>query len=399
MVYCSACAKRGESWFSRIGKTAPGDWKSAGWYPVEEGELPVKLPVVEKYQPTDTGESPLSAIGEWVNTNCSGCGARAKRETDTMPNWAGSSWYYLRYCDIDNSSSIASSKKLKYWLPVDWYNGGMEHTTLHLLYSRFWHKFLFDLGVVPVSEPYAKRTSHGVVLGPDGKRMSKSRGNVVNPDEVVSRYGADTLRLYEMFIGPFDQMVVWNQDSVSGVRRFIDRVWRLANEVIVSGRKESSPGFESEVGFLVAKIESDLEAMKFNTAVSACMEFVNLWAGARHEVGRDVLEVFVRALAPMAPFVSEEIWQLLYPGGGSESVHRQKWPDVGKQLPRKSAEIVVEINGKMRGKVPISGPNRDEDTVKQSAIESASISRWLKAHKISRVVWVPDKLINFVLED
>lgn len=357
-----------------------------GWVPAPEDQLPVKLPQVEKYQPTETGESPLANISEWVNTTCPQCQGPAKRETDTMPNWAGSSWYFLRYIDPHNNQNLADLAKLKYWLPVDWYNGGMEHTTLHLLYSRFWHKFLFDLGVVPTSEPYAKRTSHGVVLGPDGRRMSKSKGNVVNPDDVVRKYGADTLRLYEMFIGPFDQTVAWSWESVEGVYRFLKRVWALAN---VPHKDLSGSEARAKVAALIMRLNSDLESMKFNTAVAAGMEFVNWWQVHSAEMGKVEVESLIKALAPMAPFITEEIWHKL---GHTDSVHLQTWPKYDPKLAVATNIIVaIQVNGKLRDKL-VDGPD-----VQQRAIASAKVQQYLKEAKY-RTVFVPGKVINFVTE-
>ena len=251
-----------------------------------EEQLPIKLPYVEKYQPTGTGESPLSAITEWVNTTCPNCGGPAKRETDTMPNWAGSNWYYMRYCDPHNDKGLAAPDKLKYWLPVDWYNGGMEHTTLHLLYSRFIYKFLFDIGIAPTSEPYKKRTSQGMILAANNEKMSKSRGNVVNPDDIIKEFGADTLRVYEMFMGPFDQAIAWSEQGVKGARRFLGRVWYLINECDAA---TSSEAVLKEINKLTKKVGDDIEKMKFNTAVAAFMEFVNFAEAHKAEVGKDSL--------------------------------------------------------------------------------------------------------------
>ncbi len=418
LVYCKECARKGESWFdSEEGKEHAKNLKfeirnlkldsswAYGWFPVAQSQLPVKLPEVEKYQPTETGESPLAHINEWVNTTCPNCGGKAKRETDTMPNWAGSSWYYLRYCDPLNGEEFANKEKLNYWLPVDWYNGGMEHTTLHLLYSRFWHKFLYDLGVVPTPEPYAKRTSHGVVLGPDGRRMSKSRGNVINPDEIVAKYGADTLRLYEMFIGPFDQMVTWNDAAVAGVRRFVSRIWDLSFGVIRDGRLGSSMVVRREMDRLILRVGNDIENMKFNTAVAACMEFVNLWESDASGVGADVLGDFIKVLAPMAPFVTEEIWEEMTKAKSSKSslqyksVHLESWPDVKEtKFDDEILEIVVQVNGKLREKMPITRAECNEVEVKQRVLASAKVAPWIAGQTIGKFVWVPEKLINLVLE-
>ncbi len=320
---------------------------TCGEVPLEESSLPLELPFVEKYLPTDTGESPLAAIDSWVNVTCPKCGTPAKRETDTMPNWAGSSWYFLRYLDPANNTELASRDILKHWLPIDWYNGGLEHTTLHLLYSRFWYKFLFDIGVVPTAEPYAKRTSHGVVLGPDGLRMSKSRGNVINPDDIIHAYGADTLRLYIMFIGPFEQNVAWSNEAVLGVRRFLTKYWSLVQSTLAAGNRESSPEALEIVSTLIRKVESDLVNMKFNTSVAFMMETLNRLSAIKDQVGRDVVKLLTLAMAPCAPHITEEVWNLL---GEKGSIHTSNWPDVSHiKVLSSVATIVVQVNGKVRG--------------------------------------------------
>jgi leucyl-tRNA synthetase len=369
-----------------------------GWVPVPEDQLPVELPQVEKYQPSGTGESPLAAISDWVNTTCPVCGDKAKRETDTMPNWAGSSWYFLRYCDPKNDKVLADKTKLTYWLPVDWYNGGMEHTTLHLLYSRFWHKFLYDLGVVPTIEPYAKRTSHGVVLGPDGKKMSKSKGNVINPDDVVKKYGADALRMYEMFIGPFEQTVAWSWESVEGVFRFLKRVWVLAsNTHNMSHITQTSNEAETRLHRLNKKIEEDLEGMKFNTAVAAMMEFLNWWGDHQEEMGREGVERFVKLLAPMAPFISEELYQRLRGKSDKfESVHSQLWPKYeAKYFEGGEVTMVVQVNGKLRGRFQTISKSQEE--IQQLALQIENVAKCLGEKKFT-VVFVPGKVVNFIVE-
>ena len=450
MIYCAACARKGRGYFDnpkvKGSASAPGkrmsdvgeksgesfeSWiqevrpKLVGWYPVPEEDLPVELPKVEKYQPSQTGESPLAQMENWLNVSCPGCGLPARRETDVMPNWGGSNWYFMRYCDTDNDREIASMGKLKYWMPVDWYNGGMEHTTLHLLYSRFVYKFLYDIGAAPGIEPYAKRTSHGVVLGPDGKRMSKSRGNVINPDEIVTKYGADTFRMYEMFIGPFEQTVVWSDRAMAGVNRFLRRVWELGMGVVEGEKiKRSSDQAERMMAKLVGKVDRDLEAMKFNTAVSACMEFVNWWGQHRQEVGRDVLENFLKVLAPMAPFVTEELWWRLQSGDvlgnqrlrqreegqnfiGSPqfvSIHQQTWPRPEEKA-EKGAEvtIVVQVNGKVRGTVVLPvGKVTKEEAIKEAKSQPrinqhlSDMSASVSDTGVGKIIWVEGKLINFV---
>ncbi len=372
MVKCEVCAEK--------------DPKSNGWVPVPESELPVKLPKVDKYQPTDTGESPLSAIHEWVNTKCPKCGGDAKRETDVMPNWAGSSWYSLRYCDSHNNTALASSDSLKYWTPVDWYNGGMEHVTLHLLYSRFWHKFLFDIGVVPTNEPYAKRTSHGLILAGDGTKMSKSKGNVVNPDGIVNQYGADALRVFEMFIGPFDQDVAWNTDGVIGSRRFLERVWRLQDRVI----EDEVPALVISLNKTIKKVGDDIEQMKFNTAVSQMMIFLNE-SESVGSIGRAQIKIFVQLLAPFAPHTAEELWEKT---GGSGFVHNAPWPKYDeKKLADEMTNISVQINGKVRGVVEVSrGASEEEVTILAKEVMSVRLADKI----ILRTIFVQDRIINFV---
>ncbi len=366
-----------------------------GWQPVPERELPVKLPEVEKFQPTQTGESPLAHVDSFVNTICPKCGGKARRETDTMPNWAGSSWYFLRYCDPHYDKGLADPARLKYWLPVDWYNGGMEHTTLHLLYSRFWHKFLFDLGVVSSAEPYAKRTSHGVVLGPDGRKMSKSRGNVINPDDIVSKFGADTFRMYEMFIGPFDQTVVWSEESLEGVYRFLKRVWGLVTKIQNSNHKSQT--VNRELAKLVKKVGEDLEEMKFNTAVAAMMEFVNWWMENPGEVGRKEAETFVKVLAPAAPFMAEELYQYLNPGKQKfASIHSQTWPKYDQNdLEGGEVTVVVSVDGKVRALLHLK-TREGQEKIEQLALKEENVKKHLAGGGYKKVVYVPGRIINFI---
>ncbi len=383
MVYCAVCA------------AANASSDNGGWVPVPESDLPVKLPAVEKYQPTGTGESPLAHIDDFVNTSCPECGSPAKRETDTMPNWAGSSWYFMRYCDPENDQVLADKEKLKYWMNVDWYNGGMEHTTLHLLYSRFWHKFLYDLGVVPTSEPYAKRTSHGVVLGPDGRKMSKSKGNVINPDEVINKYGGDVLRMYEMFIGPFDQMVAWSWESVEGVARFLKRVWRLA--LASNSMGEQGQEVKQKLAWLTKTIEEDLEGMKFNTAVASTMEFVNWWEKNQTLVSRSDVLTFLKILAPMAPFISEELYQrLIEKSDNFASIHAQSWPSYGQSdLIKGRVLVVVQVEGKVRAKLELSADEAaDPGMIESLALKHPNVNKFLGSN--FRKVIVPGKIINFI---
>ncbi len=356
-----------------------------GLVSVPESQLPVELPYLEKYEPSGTGESPLAKIEEWVKTTCSKCGEVARRETDTMPNWAGSNWYFIRYFDNKNEQELASKEKMKYWLPVDLYQGGAEHITLHLLYSRFIYRFLHEIGVVPTAEPYMKRRTHGIVLGPDGRKMSKSFGNVINPDEIVRKYGADTLRMYEMFMGPFGQMVAWNDTAVEGVYRFLKRVWVLTQGEFAI---QSSPEAKRRVAKLVNKIDTDIEVLKFNTAVASAMEYINWWQDHKDEVGKDTVEKFILGLAPMAPFMTEEIWSLL---GNTDSIHQQKWPKYDPELVSDENRIVViQVNGKVRERLE-NGPD-----IEQRALESAKVKKYLSGAKY-RTIIVPGKLINFVI--
>jgi len=369
--------------------------KSCGAVPVPEKDLPVELPYVEKYQPTGTGESPLSAISNWVNTKCPKCGGAAKRETDTMPNWAGSNWYYMRYCDSQNDREMADSRKLKYWLPVDWYNGGMEHTTLHLLYSRFIYKFLFDIGVAPTLEPYQKRTSHGIVLAEDGRKMSKSFGNVVNPDDVVKKYGADTLRVYEMFMGPFDQAISWSTQGVKGVFRFLEKVWRLVLEFSENKKdKIDGPIILKALHKLNKKIDEELEVMKFNTIIAAFMEFINLAQKHKEEVGKEVIEKFLILLSPFAPHLTEELWQRL---GRKSSITLEKWPEPNPEfLKEETIALIIQVNGKVRDKIKVKS-DISEKEAKELAISQEKIKNWIGDKEIKKVVFIPGKLINIVI--
>ncbi len=363
-----------------------------GVVPIPEKDLPVQLPYVKKYKPTMTGESPLAAIEKWVNTKCPKCGGPAKRETDTMPNWAGSNWYFLRYCDPNNDKQLASKKKLNYWMPVDLYNGGMEHTTLHLLYSRFIYKFLHDIKVVPTSEPYAKRRSHGMVLAEDGRKMSKSLGNVVNPDQVVEGYGADSLRLYEMFMGPFNQAINWSTQGLEGCYRFLKRVWSLFNSQNVE--KSTTKELNKKLHCTIKKVGEDLEAMKFNTAVAAMMEFTNLCTDENMNLSKKDAEKFLKILAPFAPHICEEIWSRL---GNRESIFNQNWPQFDKRLIKKeNFELIIQVNGKVRGKVKVpAGISRQE--AEQLALSDKKTKKWIKGKKPKKIIYVKNKLINIVI--
>jgi leucyl-tRNA synthetase len=375
--------------------------KKCGTVPVPEKELPIELPYIEKYQPTGTGESPLAAISDWVNVKCPKCGGPAKRETDTMPNWAGSNWYFMRYCDPNNDKVLADPKKLKYWLPVDWYNGGMEHTTLHLLYSRFIYKFLYDIGAAPTPEPYQKRTSHGMVLAEDNRKMSKSFGNVINPDDIVRDYGADALRVYEMFIGPFDQAIAWNTNGLKGCYKFLERVYVRAKE----GR-ESVPDAESDenkkklnrlINKTIKRVSQDADNLKFNTAMSALMIFMNESSGLHLQNPKEEKEIFSKfliILSPFAPHLAEELWWEI---GHKDSILKEKWPqyDPG-MIEEERVRIMIQVNGKVRGEIETEA-NIQEDKVKELAISDEKVKNWIIGKDIKKVIFIPNKLINIVI--
>ena len=369
MVYCEKC----------------------GWVPVPEEELPLKLPDVEDYEPGENGESPLARHAEWLNTTCPHCGGKAKRETDTMPQWAGSSWYYLRYMDPHNDKALASKEALKYWSPVDWYNGGMEHTTLHLLYSRFWHKFLYDIGVVPTKEPYQKRTSHGMILGSNGEKMSKSKGNVVNPDDIVNEFGADAFRVYEMFMGPFDQTAPWSMESIRGCAKFLDRVWNLQN-LLVDG-EEYSPKFEKAMHRAIKKVSNDIEEMKFNTAVSTFMTLVNDFYKEK-KINKAELKTFLQLLNPFAPHMTEELWQTVL--GGTEMLAYMEWPtyDEEKTIADKIT-LPIQFNGKLKATITIS-LDEEEENVKAKVHEA--VCDKLENKTIVKEIYVKNKIYNIVVK-
>ena len=362
-----------------------------GYVPVPEEELPIRLPMVESYEPTDNGESPLAAIEDWVNVPCPHCGAPAKRETDTMPQWGGSSWYFLRYADPHNDKELASKEKLDYWMPVDWYNGGMEHTTLHLLYSRFWHKFLYDIGVVPTPEPYAKRTSHGMILGENGEKMSKSRGNVVNPDDIVREYGADTLRVYEMFIGDFEKAAPWSSASIRGSRRFLERVWALG-ETLVPGQG-IRPELETAVHKTIRKVGEDAENLKFNTAIAAMMSLLNDLAAAGGAT-REEYRILLILLNPFAPHMTEELWERLGYGG---QLAQAQWPayDPAKCV-EDQVEIAVQVNGKIRTRLLIPAAAQADEAL-AAAKADEKIAAALEGMQLVKELYVPGKLVNLVV--
>ena len=359
---------------------------------VPEDQLPIKLPTVESYEPTDNGESPLAAIDAWVNTTCPKCGAPAKRETDTMPQWAGSSWYFLRYCDPHNTTALASKEALDYWMPVNWYNGGMEHTTLHLLYSRFWHKFLYDIGVVPTPEPYAKRTSHGMILGENGEKMSKSRGNVVNPDEIVRDYGADTLRLYEMFIGDFEKAAPWSSSSIRGVQRFLERVWMLGEQV--TDDNEIRPAMEIAINRTIRKVGDDIENLKFNTAIAAMMALLNDLSSAGG-VTRAEYAVLLQLLNPFAPHMTEELWEMF---GYEGTLDYRPWPvfDPSK-CEESTVEIAVQVNGKIRDRLNVAVDASSDDVIALAKAQE-KIAAELDGKQIVKELYIPRKLVNLVVK-
>jgi len=363
-----------------------------GMVPVPEKDLPVELPKLtgrmKNYQPTESGESPLANISKWVNVKCPKCKGKAKRETDTMPNWAGSSWYYLRYTDPKNKKTFADKKNLKYWTPVNWYNGGNEHTTLHLLYSRFWHKFLFDLKFVPTNEPYMKRTSHGMILGEGGVKMSKSLGNVINPDDIVKTYGADTLRLYEMFMGPFNQSVAWSEEAIIGPRRFLERIWNLQYKI-----QKNKKYNEFEIEKTIKKVSADIEEMKFNTAISTLMIFINE-VGKLEFISQSVYEKFLKILSPFAPHISEELWQIL---GHRKSINLESWPvpDLSK-IKNEEINIVVQINGKVRTEIMIK-IDVDEEEIKKEALVNETVLKHIAGKEVKKVIYVKNRLINIVV--
>ena len=363
--------------------------EKCGYVPLDESELPLQLPDVESYMPTDNGESPLAAMTEWVNVTCPCCGGPAQRETDTMPQWAGSSWYFLRYTDPHNKEALASKEALKYWLPVDWYNGGMEHTTLHLLYSRFWHRFLYDEGVVPCPEPYQKRTSHGMILGSNGEKMSKSRGNVVNPDDIVMDYGADTLRTYEMFIGAFDLSASWSEDGVKGCRRFLDRVWKLQD--ILTDEEGYSDDMTTKMHQTIKKVSGDFENLKYNTAIAAMMSLINEFY-KKNSVTKGEFKTLLTLLNPVAPHITEELWSLI---GENGRVYQTSWPQYDEAKTVESMiEIAVQINGKTKTTVKVAADVAKDDAIKAG---KEAIADKLTGN-IVKEIYVPGRIINIVMK-
>ncbi len=361
-----------------------------GWVAIPESELPLRLPEVESYEPTDNGESPLAKLTDWVKTTCPCCGGPAERETDTMPQWAGSSWYFLRYCDPHNANALAAKEALDYWMPVDWYNGGMEHTTLHLLYSRFWHKFLYDIGVVSCKEPYAKRTSHGMILGENGEKMSKSRGNVVNPDDVVAQYGADTLRMYEMFIGDFEKTAPWNTSSIKGSKRFLERVAALTD--MMTPEEGYSPELEGSFHKMIKKVSEDIEGLKCNTAIAAMMSVLNEIYD-KGSVTRGELMTFITLLNPFAPHLTEEINEVL---GNKEMLARAKWPEYDPaKCVDAAVEIAVQVSGKIKARLMIP-TDSTEEAVKALVMADANVQAALAGKTVIKEIYVKGKLYNIV---
>ena len=407
LVFCENCKKQGEI------RNPKSEIRNLGWVPLPDSELPLELPKVKKYQPTDTGESPLAAMTKWVNTKCPQCGGPAKRETDTMPNWAGSSWYFLAYALGGQKSKVKSQKYwnqelLKYWMPVDWYNGGMEHVVLHLLYSRFWNIFLHDIGLVPVSEPYAKRTAHGLILAKGGEKMSKSKGNVVNPDEMVEKFGADALRTYIMFMGPFDQAVEWDESGLIGVRRFLDRVWALQDKVIdengevgknvqIDQARQSIKRSDSPITTLlhqtIKKVGEDIEAMRFNTAVSALMVLVNEMS-KQEALLPTTYSLLLKMLSPFAPHLCEELWSIL---GNKKTLIYEPWPEYNPELTKEfTVTLAIQINGKVRDEITVATETGEEEITKM-ALASAKVQKWLEGKEPKKIIYVKGKLVSIVV--
>ena len=377
------------------GEPIPMVWcDKCGWVPLPEDQLPLLLPDVESYEPTDDGESPLSKMTDWVNTTCPHCGGPAKRETDTMPQWAGSSWYFLRYMDPHNDQALASPEALKYWSPVDWYNGGMEHTTLHLLYSRFWHKFLYDIGVVPTKEPYQKRTSHGMILGEGGEKMSKSRGNVVNPNDIVAAYGADTLRLYIMFIGDFEQAAVWSDNAVKGCKRFLDKVWNLAESC--SDSLAYTPANEASIHKCIKKVADDIESMKFNTAIAAMMTLVGEFQ--KNGCTKGDMKALLVMLSPFAPHIAEELWEMLGFYAQMGFACQQSWPEYDESKTVASEiQMAVQVNGKVRSNIVVPA-GADNDAIVAAAQADEKVRKFTDGMALVKSIVVPGRLVNLIVK-
>jgi len=417
LVFCEECKKRIENSNIQIpnSKQAPnskfqiqnyeyslGEILNPGWVALPEEELPLTLPKVEKYQPTGTGESPLAAIREWVETKCPKCGAPAKRETNTMPQWAGSCWYFIRYVDPNNNKALADRKLMEYWLPVDFYIGGAEHAVLHLLYARFWTKFLYDQGILPFDEPFLKLRNQGLILAPDGQKMSKSKGNVINPDDLVKKYGADAFRLYEMFMGPFDQPIAWDPKGILGTRRFLDKIWRIfqnsksetLNSKQIQNPKSKIQNIKRKLHQTIKKVTEDIEAMKFNTAIASMMEFINELQNSNCKLQNEDFKKFLIILAPFAPHFAEELYHQIEKT--DKSIFEEKWPEYDKNLiEEEMITLIVQINGKVRDQIQVK-KGISEKEAKEKALQSEKIRKWLKGKAIKKVIFVKDKLINFV---
>ena len=362
-----------------------------GYVPIDESELPLKLPEVDSYMPTDTGESPLAAMRDWVETTCPKCGGKAERETDTMPQWAGSSWYFLRYIDPHNDEAFASKEAIDYWMPVDWYNGGMEHTTLHLLYSRFWHKFLYDQGLVSCPEPYMKRTSHGMILGENNEKMSKSRGNVINPDDIVNEFGADTLRTYEMFIGAFELSASWSMEGVKGCRKFLERVWKLQDMLIEGDSYREN--LETKIHQTIKKVSNDFESLKFNTAIAAMMSLVNDFYKEK-SINKAEYATLILLLNPVAPHMTEELWESIYGG----RAYQQKWPEYEEaKTVESNVEIAVQINGKVKATLGVA-LDEDEESVKAKAHAIPAIAELMAGKNVVKEIYVKGRILNIVVK-
>ena len=374
------------------GEPIPIVWcDKCDWVPVPEDQLPLTLPDVESYEPTENGESPLAKMTDWVNTTCPCCGGPAKRETDTMPQWAGSSWYFLRYMDPHNDKELASKEALEYWSPIDWYNGGMEHTTLHLLYSRFWHKFLYDIGVVPTKEPYAKRTSHGMILGENGEKMSKSRGNVVNPDEIVDTYGADTMRLYEMFIGDFEKAAPWSPKSIKGCRRFLERIWNLFEQV--QDGDAYSAQHEVLMHKTIKKVGEDIENLKANTAIAALMSMVNEFYDKG--VNKAEYKTLLTLVSPFAPHITEELWQML---GETSVLSLEPWPSYEEdKTVESSIEIGVHVCGKLKATIQLP-VDCEQQVAIDTALANEKVQKAIEGKNIVKTIVVKNKIVNLVVK-
>ncbi len=391
LVYCPACANAKN--FKNKGEEL-----NPGWIALEDKDLPLELPKVKDYKPTDNGESPLSEVKKFTDVKCPRCGTKARRETDTMPNWAGSSWYFLRYIDPQNDKHFADMEKLKYWMPIDWYNGGMEHVVLHLLYSRFWNIFLHDLGLVPVSEPYKKRTAHGMILASDGQKMSKSKGNVINPDDVIKEFGADTFRTYIMFMGPFDQAAIWDTNGLVGVKRFLERVWNLQEKIIppIPREQKINDDLSKLVHQTLKKVGDDIDNMRFNTAIAKMMELVNEM-NKKIQVCREAYEILLKILSPFAPHMCEEIWNNL---GNKETLAQSTWPKYDEVLAREdSLSLVIQVNGKVRDTIDFSTNEITENDARNAALSSLKIIKWLDGKEPKKIIYVPGKLVNIVVEN